>query len=397
MSISWDSLYSASAKRLRPSMTHWLSRIIGNKEMISFFAGLPAPELYPARGLAEAVDRALSAEPGAAMGYANPQGYPQLRSYISNKLQAEGCSARPEDLLVLTGSIQGLCLVGEVVLDEGDAVVVERPTFSGAIEVFDKFGPRYVEVPTDQQGMVVDALPDILERSGAKLVYCMPNAHNPLGIDLPVERRRRLAALAQERGVLVVTDDPYGELRYRGDRPPDLLALDPDAPVVAIRSFSKTIAPGIRLGWLQAPRPLMEKLILAKQVDDRCSDHILQRAVVEMGNVGDLDAQREKLIADYRRRLDAMLGAMDQHFPASVRWAKPTAGMFVWVTLPEEIDADELMELAIEEKTAFAPGSSFFAGGGGRNTFRLCFSPVPLERIPEGIARLGRAMRRMGI
>jgi 2-aminoadipate transaminase len=395
--VDWEGRFSANAKRLRPSMTGWLSRIVGDREMISFFAGLPAPELYPAEDLAEAVGLVLRSEPKAALAYAPTLGYQPLRATIAEGLSSRGGPTRADDILVVSGSLQAIALIGEVLLEVGDAIVVERPTFSGLMEVLDKFGPTYVEVPTDDNGMCVSELPSLLDGHPVKFIYTMLNAHNPLGVDLPIERRRRLLEIAGERGIPIVTDDPYGDLRYDGDALPELRALDPNAAVIALRSFTNTIGPGIRLGWLEAPAAPLEKLMLAKQVDDRSSDHVMQRAVVELARSGRLESHRTKLVGVYRQRRDAMLSAMAEHFSPRVKWTRPAAGLFVWVSLPEGTDAEELLELAVQEKAAFAPGAPFFANGGAQNSFRLSFSVTPADRVPEGITRIARAMQRMGI
>lgn len=395
MTMKWDELYAARAHWMKDSVTVDFRRILADPEMISFFAGLPDPELYPVEDIKTALDHVLAEDGRGALQYAPPVGYGPLKTYLAEKLRKAGVPAKEENMLILSGSIQGLDLVAEMLLDPGDTVMVEDPTFSGAVEVFDKYGAEYAVVPVDDEGLQVDILPDVLKKQRAKFMYLMPNCHNPTGVDLSVPRRRRLLEISHEFGLPLVTDDPYGELLYKGEPLPHLRALDGEANVIMISSFSKILAPGLRLGWLLAPDQVVEKLRLEKLTADRSTNHLAQRLAYEMGQRGMLARYLQTMIATYGQKLGVMLTAMQEHFPSGVKWTEPRGGYFVWVTLPQGLDARLLLEKTLAEKVAFMPGASFFARGGGENTLRLCFVNTRLELIPEGIRRLGQVIRQM--
>lgn len=395
MSIPWAELYSARVHWMKDSVTMDLRRITGDPDTISFFAGLPDPALYPVEDMQVAIDHVMAEEGRAALQYAAPVGYGPLKTYIADKLRHANISAKEENMLILSGSIQGLDLVAEMLLNPGDTVIVEEPTFSGALEVFDKYGARYATVPLDDEGLQVDRLPDLLTKTRAKFLYLMPNCHNPAGVDLSVPRRQRLVEISKEFGLPLVTDDPYGELRYRGEAPPDLAALGGESHTIMISSFSKILAPGLRLGWLLAPSEIYEKLRLEKLSADRSTNHLAQRVAYEMGRRGMLEQYRQRLIETNRQKLQAMLTAMSEYMPEGVQWTKPHGGYFVWVTLPKGVSGERVLERAFTEHLAFMAGSSFFANGGGENTLRLCFVNTRLDLIPEGIRRLGRVITEM--
>ncbi|MCZ7574189.1 MAG: PLP-dependent aminotransferase family protein [Ardenticatenaceae bacterium] len=390
MSIAWDEFYSSRVRWLKDSVTMDLRRIMGDPNVISFFAGLPDPALYPVEDIRLALDHVMAEQGREVLQHAPPAGDGLLKSYLTEKLRRGNVPAQEENMLVLSGSIQGLDLVAEMLLDPGDAVIVEDPTFSGALEVFAKYGARFITVPVDDEGLQVESLAATLLQQRAKFLYTMPTCHNPTGVDLSLARRRRLLAIAREFGLPLVTDDPYGELRYRGTAPPELLALDGEANVIMIGSFSKILAPGLRLGWLLAPSPVVETLRLEKLSADRSTNHLVQRLAAEMARQGMLDRYRETMVTVYGEKLEAILAAMRLYFPPAVKWTTPCGGYFIWVTLPVGLDASLLLERALAQQVAFIPGASFFAAGGGENTLRLCFVNTPLAQIPEGIQRLGR-------
>lgn len=392
MSLSWEALYAQRVRWMKDSVTMDFQRLAAIPGMISFFAGLPDPGLYPIEDLATAVQHVLTEDGRGALQYAPQEGYRPLKTYLVERLKRVGVPAREEDMLIVTGSIQGLDLVSEMLIDPGDTVVVENPTFSGAIEVFDKYGASYIPIDVDEDGMVVDDLEPILQGHPVKFIYTMPNFHNPMGVDLSVERRKKLLELSDRYGVPIVTDDPYGELRYRGVPAPHLRALKGDANVIMLSTFSKLLAPGMRLGWLLAPHAIVRPLRLGKLTADRSTNHLSQRIVCEMGKQGMLERHLERMISIQGQKLECMLAAMAECFPPEVRWTKPEGGYFVWVTLPPGMDAMTLLQDAEAERVAFVPGASFFAKGGGENTLRLCFVNTPLRDIPEGIRRLARVL-----
>ena len=392
MSIPWEELYSSRVHWMKDSVTMDLRRIMGDPNTISFFAGLPDPAMYPVEDMQVALEHVMTEEGRAALQYAPPVGYGPLKTYIAEKLRKANIPAKEENMLILSGSIQGLDLVAEMLLNPGDTVILEDPTFSGALEVFDKYGAKYATVPLDDEGLQVELLPDILKKTRAKFLYLMPNCHNPAGVDLSVPRRRRLIEISKEFGLPLVTDDPYGELRYKGEAPPELAALGGESNTIMISSFSKILAPGLRLGWLLAPHDVYEKLRLEKLSADRSTNHLSQRLAYEMGRRGMLEQYRQRLIATNSQKLQTMLAAMSEYFPADVTWTKPHGGYFVWVTLPKGMSGEDVLEKALAQQVAFMPGSSFFANGGGKNTLRLCFVNTRLDLIPEGIKRLSQVI-----
>jgi 2-aminoadipate transaminase len=313
-----------------------------------------------------------------------------------------GIDDEEADILPTSGSQQALDLLGKVFLDPGDHVVVERPTYLGALQAWRAFEAGFAVADTDQEGMVPDSLPPHF-RGGPKFVYTLPNFQNPTGATLPLERRRELVRQADHYGVPIVEDDPYGQLRYRGTHLPPLFAVDAGARrgrrgegnVIYLSSFSKTLAPGLRLGWIVAPREVVERLVLAKQGADLHTSTLVQLLAHEVSRRGFLDRHVRRLRALYHSRCDAMLAAMSRHFPAGVRWTRPHGGLFVWAALPPGLDATEVLHVALVEKVAFVPGAAFYAGEPQRNTLRLNFSNAPEDRIEEGIRRLGHVLGQM--
>jgi 2-aminoadipate transaminase len=379
---------------MKASEIRELLKITQRPEVISFAGGLPAPELFPVADLKEVAADVLEHEGTRALQYSTTEGHPGLREQIVRRMNRDlGTSYAASQILVTSGSQQGLDLTGKLFLDEGDEVLCESPTYIGAINAFRAYQPRFVEVPTDDDGM----LPEELERcvAGArrpKYIYAIPTFQNPTGRTWPLERRRAVLEVAARHDLVVIEDDPYGQLCFEGATPPALASLAKDVPVVYLGTFSKVFCPGMRIGWLAAPPELYDKFVLAKQGLDLNTSTLGQYQLLAYLERFDLDAGIARIREVYRRRRDAMLAAIETGFPAGVSWTRPRGGLFLWVTLPESVSARDALGQALAQNVAFVPGGSFFPNGGHENTMRLNYSNMPEERITEGIRRLGAVL-----
>lgn len=380
---------------MKASEIRELLKVTQRPEVISFGGGLPAPESFPLEELKSVLAGVLEREGAKALQYSTTEGDPRLRSIIARRMADRlGAPFEPGDVLVTSGSQQGLDLTGKILLDEGDEVLCESPTYLGAINALTAYRPRFVEVPTDEEGMIPAALEERLAAcTRPKLLYVIPTFQNPSGRTWSVDRRIALLAAAARHGVVVVEDDPYGQLVYEGETPPALCSMARGVPVVYLGTFSKIFCPGMRIGWLAAPRALYEKYALVKQGADLHTSTFTQSALVGYLERYDLDAGIARIRELYRGRRDAMLTALEQEFPAGVSWTRPRGGLFLWVTLPEHVSARDVLKAALARDVAFVPGGSFFPNGGHENTMRLNFSNMPEPRIREGIARLGTVLQ----
>jgi DNA-binding transcriptional MocR family regulator len=392
--MDWNTKYSERAAGLYGSMTRRLMHVMADPEVISFGGGLPAWDLFPVEKIREITDDLLRTDGPATLQYSTSEGYLPFREQLTKRYRHRGCDISVENVIIDTGSMQGIDLAGKLMLDPGDIVILGDPTFLTALQAFSFYRARYLTVPLDDEGMQIDLLPEILETNTPKFIYIMPTFQNPTGRTLSLERRHRLVEIANYYGVPIVEDDAYGELRYDGDPLPTLKSLDTEGNVIYLGSFSKTLSPGLRVGFIIAPSALMEKLVFAKQAADLHTSLLPQRIACEFLSRDLLDPHIETIIGNYRQRRDAMLEALDQHFPDDVRWTRPEGGIFLWVTLPAGMDAGQLFEQAVAEKVVFVPGSNYFANGGGAGTMRLNFSAYDEETISLGIERLATVIRR---
>jgi 2-aminoadipate transaminase len=395
MLIQWERLFADRAERMHASDIREILKVTAMPEVISLAGGLPAPEVFPIDEFRQAYDKVLRENGKAALQYGPSEGFLPLRQFLAERLVRFGVRCSPDNLLITNGSQQALDLVGKIFLNPGDKVLVENPSYLGAIQAFDSYQADYAIVPMDEDGMVTAGLDELLRHESVKFIYALPNFQNPSGRTMSLTRRHQLMEVAARHGVPIVEDDPYGELRYEGEHLPSLQSLDTDGLVIGLGTFSKILAPGLRLAWMNIPEALYERIVLARQPTDLHSATITQMAVYEVCQDGFVDRHVEKIKALYHERRDAMLDAMEAHFPSSARWTKAEGGMFIWAELPEAIDTRELLVEAVEKQlVAFVPGQSFHADRSGRNTMRLNFSNVSPERITEGIARIGRAIER---
>lgn len=388
MAFEWESKFCERASCMYGSMTRKLMHLIADPEVISFGGGLPAWEVFPVEQVKEVIGRILDSDGAAALQYGTSEGYKPLRQAVVERYRKKGFAIGQDNVLITSGSQQGIDLLSKLFLGQGDTIVVGNPTFLTALQAFSLFQARYLTIPLDEEGMRVDLLPKLLEDNDIKFIYVMPNFQNPTGITLSLERRRRLVEIARRHGVPILEDDAYGELRCSGEALPALKALDEGEQVIYLGSFSKVLSPGLRVCALIAPEGVMEKLVFAKQASDLHTNTLAQRIVYEFLRRGLLDPHIQVIINTYRKRRDAMLRAMERCFPPGVSWTKPEGGIFLWVTVPQGIDTMQLFEQAIRAKVAYVPGSCYYAKGGGDNNMRLNFSACDEKRIELGIQRL---------
>jgi 2-aminoadipate transaminase len=383
--IQWR--FSDRASQLESSFIREILKITQRPEIISFAGGLPSPATFPVEYMKAAFDKVLTDNGKVALQYGPTDGYAPLREWVANSLSTDGARIAPEQVLMTSGSQQALDLLGKVLIDEGSRVLVETPSYLGALQAFSVYRPDFKSVATDEHGLVPESIADVAE--GARLLYSLPNFQNPTGRSLSIERRLELVETCARLGIPLIEDDPYGALSYKGEPYPKMLTMNPDG-VIYMGSFSKVLTPGIRLGYVVAPLPLVRRLELAKQAADLHTAQLTQMVVHEVVKDGFLDRHIPGIRTLYANQCQVMLDAMAECFPASVSWTRPEGGMFIWVTLPKHMDAMKLLEQAIAAKVAFVPGAPFYANEPETNTLRLSFVTVPPERIREGIAILAK-------
>lgn len=408
MTTPWTRRYAQRMQWMGSSIIRQLLKFTEQPDIISFAGGLPAPELFPVRAFEEATKKVLAEYGSQALQYSTTEGYLPLRELIVERMGRYGIPARPENVLLTSGSQQALDLIGKLLINPGDLILTEEPSYLGAIQAWRAYQAEFVTVPIDDHGL---CCADLLEEAlcaGPKFMYVLPNFHNPAGVTLSGERRQRIIRIADEYGIPIVEDDPYGQLRFEGEHLPPLLVLDArqlngggenghgegkgtflHGNVIYLSTFSKTLAPGLRLGWMVAPEEVIQKCVMAKQGMDLHTSTLVQMVTYEVARDGFLDKHVASLRRVYRRRRDLMLETMARYFPPDVRWTRPEGGLFLWATLPGGMDSTELLKDAIEHKVAYVPGTAFFPAGGGHNTLRLNFSNARPEMIEEGIRRLG--------
>ncbi|MFL6674497.1 MAG: PLP-dependent aminotransferase family protein [Massilia sp.] len=388
--IQWQ--FSERAQQLQSSFIREILKITQRPEIISFAGGLPSPATFPVERMKAAYDKVLTDSGRVALQYGPTDGYAPLREWIANSLSTEGTKIVPEQILMVSGSQQALDLLGKVLIDEGSRVLVETPSYLGALQAFSVYRPEFKSVDTDEHGLVPSSIEPVA--NGARLLYSLPNFQNPTGRTLSVERRLELVETCARLGLPLIEDDPYGALSYKGEPMPKMVAMNPDG-VIYMGSFSKVLTPGIRLGYVCAPLPLVRRLELAKQAADLHTAQLTQMVVHEVVKDGFLDQHIPTIRALYAQQCQVMLDAMAEHFPAGVSWTRPEGGMFIWVTLPKQVDAMKLLDQSIAARVAFVPGAPFYANEPETNTLRLSFVTVPPERIREGIAILGKLIAGM--
>ncbi|ANP48712.1 2-aminoadipate transaminase [Streptomyces griseochromogenes] len=384
---------AARARSVGGSPVRDILAVTARPEVINFAGGLPAPELFDRDGIAAAFRDVLAETPEQALQYSTTEGEPALRCGLAARVTASGLPTAPDDLLITTGSQQALSLLATALVEPGDTVLVESPCYLAALQVFGLAGARVVPVPGDEEGVDPTALEEAVRRERPKLLYLVPTFQNPTGRTMPAPRRRAVAAVAARQGLWIVEDDPYGELRYDGARAP-WIASCPGAEdrVVLLGSFSKVMAPGLRLGWLRAPADLRRACAVAKQAVDLHTPTLNQLAAARYLDV--LDAHVARVRAVYGERRDAMLAGLPEALPEGSTWSRPEGGMFLWVRLPGSYDTTALLPRVVEQGVAYVPGAPFYAADPDPSTLRLCFVTQTPQEIAEGLRRLGKGLGR---
>ena len=402
MQTPWDYRYAQRTQRMKASAIRELLKFAEQPDMISFGGGFPAAEVFPVEEFKRACNYVLEHKGADALQYGGTDGYTPLREMIARHTISLGIKVDIDNILITSGSQQALDLLGKIFINRGDRILVESPTYLGALQAWNAYGAEYIAVPADENGMQTDLLEEAL-RIGPKFIYVLPNFQNPTGTTLPMDRRQKLVELADRYGVPIIEDDPYGQLRYEGEDLPAVELLDSQmrmssgnytGNVIYLSTFSKILAPGLRLAWAIAPKEVIRKMSLAKQGTDLHTSTFNQIVAHEVGQHGFIDRHVKVIQETYRERRNAMLDALEEHMPAGVTWTKPNGGLFLWVTLPEKINSTEMLQEAIAEKVAYVPGEFFYPDGSGKNTMRLNFSFCKPEIINEGISRLGKALKK---
>lgn len=387
--------FAERINNIKTSEIRDILKLTQKPEMISFAGGLPAPELFPIEEIKEIAVKVLNEDGRQALQYDATEGYGLLRKQIAERMNNVFKTAiTSDDVLVTSGSQQGLDFSGKLFLDPGDYVLCESPTYLGAINAFNSYSPRYIEVPTDENGMIMDELKKILATTEKiKLIYVNPDYQNPTGRTWSLERRKEFMNLITKYEIPVVEDNPYGELNFSEEIKPSLKSLDEKGLVIFLGTFSKIFCPGFRIGWVVADNPILAKYILIKQGADLHTSSISQREIARYIEIYDLDAHIEKIKKVYKQRRNLIIKTMEQEFPRQVNFSYPQGGLFTWVELPTEVDAKQVLIKSLAENVAFVPGGSFYPNGGKENFFRLNYSNMSETKIVTGIKRLGKVLK----
>ena len=392
--LDWESRLARRTAGMKSSVIRELLKLTQQPDIISFAGGLPAPEFFPLREFEEACRHVLQTSGAESLQYSTTEGHVPLRQWLAGSMAKYGIRVEVGNILMTNGSQQALDLIGKLFVEPGCCVCTTAPTYLGALQAWNAYQSCYFSVPQDDQGMMVDEIPRLLrENDKPRLIYVLPNFDNPGGTTLPLERRLRLAEIARAEDLILVEDDPYGQLRYEGEDLTPLFSLVPERTIY-LSTFSKTLSPGVRLGYIVAPQAIIARFVQAKQGADLHTGTFVQMIVNDICQRGLVRQHVKKLRVVYRERRDAMLAALEAHWPAGCSWTHPHGGLFLWARVPEKLDTRELLPRAVERKVAFVPGIAFYPGEvGGGNTMRLNFSNATVEQIEEGIRRLGAVIR----
>ncbi|MUP39917.1 aminotransferase-like domain-containing protein [Labilibaculum euxinus] len=390
--------FSQISNNNKRSAIREILKLTQNPEIISFAGGLPAPESFPVDALDSIVSTMLREEGAAVLQYDATEGVTELRELLLKKYQDEGVECSLDNMIITTGSQQGLDLVGKVFVNQGDVVICGLPSYLGGIGAFQAYGAKMAGVPMDEHGMsaeLLEAKLEELKQQGIKpkFIYVIPDFQNPTGITMPESRRLEIIALAHQYDVLIVEDCPYREVRFEGKHQRLMYELDNDDHVLTLGTFSKIFAPGFRIGWVLGPKDVNEKIVIAKQSADLCTPTFVQKIAIGYMKSGLFETNLQKTIDLYHQRRDVMLEQLEKHMPEGVKWTRPEGGMFLFITLPEHMEALDLFHKAIEKKVAFVTGNVFYCDGGGHNTMRLNFSYVNNEKAIEGVKRLAEIVK----
>ncbi|MDN5351907.1 MAG: 2-aminoadipate transaminase [Clostridiales bacterium] len=387
--------YSQTAKMAKGSDVRALLKHAANPNMISFGGGLPSKDAFPMDDIHTAIDDAIKKHGHLTLQYGETEGVKALIEQIKIMMTERGITGPNNEVLITTGSQQGLDLCGKLTIDPGDVVLCESPTYLAAINVFKTYNPTFVDIPMDDEGVLPEALEKALKAHTVKMVYLIPDFQNPTGRTLSLERRKRIVELANQYDVLIVEDSPYSELNYSDEKLPPLKHFDTEGRVIYLSTFSKIICPGFRLGWIAASPELIQKLSLLKENLDLHTNQFVQYAVSSYLNQFNINDQIHHVVELYRVKRDAMLAAIEKYFPENIYYSKPIGGMFIWIELPEHLNSRELLQKTLEKSVAFVPGESFYPNGGSYNALRMNFSNASLEDIDKGVAIIADALKSM--
>lgn len=399
MSINTEEFYSILASKMEASAIREILKLVQNPEVISLAGGMPDPTTFPTEELNEVVKQILAKNSACALQYSSTEGLTELREFILNWLDEAKEKAGLDNIMITSGSQQGLDLVSKVLLNPGDTLIVELPSYLAALNAFRSYGGEMAGIPMDDEGMQIDILEETLtklknDRKKVKFIYTISNFQNPAGVTMSLARRKKILEVAKKYEVFILEDNPYDKLRFEGEPIPSIYSLDNEGYVISLGTFSKILCPGLRLAWILGNKEIIEKLVIMKQATDLCTTVLNQLIAYEYCCQNDIDKNIESNVEIYRRKRNAMLEALDKYFPVEVTWTKPQGGFFVFATLPEYIDTGEMFKEAIEENVAYVPGGPFFADGKGQNTMRLSFCFPSVEDIDEGIKRLGKIIKK---
>jgi 2-aminoadipate transaminase len=398
MTSNFSRHFAERTKDMKASEVRELLKLLQVPGMISFAGGFPNPETFPTELIRKIADDILRKDGSQALQYGITEGYQPLREAVANRMRKKGMDVSKDNVLITSGSQQVIDLMGKMFIDPGDIVMVSAPTYLAALTSFTAYQAAFESIPIDHDNMRMDLFEERtrkLARRGKplKIVYVLPNFHNPAGVTMPEKNRKKLIDLASDYDLIVLEDDPYSELRYTGEPVPPIKSFDDEGRVVYMGTFSKILAPGLRTGWLLADPEILRKLVIAKQSTDVCTNVLSQRIAHEYIVQGHIEPQIEKIKKIYGRKLDIMLRGLDKYAPSEVKWVKPEGGMFLWVTLPETIDSGELLTKALKKRVAFVTGKAFYVDPrDGRNALRLNFTHPSDDTITEGLKRLGSVM-----
>ncbi|MBA7529464.1 2-aminoadipate transaminase [subsurface metagenome] len=399
MSTDTEKFYSVLASKMEASAIREILKLVQNPEVISLAGGMPDPATFPTEELNEVVKQILAKNSACALQYSSTEGLTELREFILNWLAEAKEKAGLDNIMITSGSQQGLDLVSKVLLNPGDTLIVELPSYLAALNAFRSYGGEMVGIPMDDEGMQIDILEETLTKlkndgKKVKFIYTISNFQNPAGVTMFLARRKKILEAAKKFEVLILEDNPYDKLRFEGEPIPSIYSLDNGGYVISLGTFSKILCPGLRLAWILGNKEIIEKLVIMKQATDLCTTVLNQLIAYEYCHQNDIDKNIESNVEIYRRKRNAMLEALDKYFPVEATWTKPQGGFFVFATLPEYIDTGEMFKEAIEENVAYVPGAPFFADGKGQNTMRLSFCFPSVEDIDEGIKRLGKVIKK---
>ncbi len=398
-----EQIFSASAKNMKRSAIREILKLTQRPEVISFGGGLPSPESFPIEQLKEITTEILDNDGPGALQYGATEGVPELRNILIDRYKKEGLKLELDNLIITTSSQQGLDLLGKIFINRGDKVICGLPSYLGGLSAFNTYGAEMVGIKFDEHGMRADILEEKLEELKSKgekpkFIYIIPDFQNPAGITMPESRRLEIIDLAKKYDVLIVEDSPYREIRFEGEPQRTIYELDNSGQVILLGTFSKIFVPGFRIGWAVAHENIIDKIVIAKQSADLCTPTLNQKIAFQYIEKGYFDENLKNIITQYHEKRDNMLKAFKEYMPEGVKWTEPEGGLFLFLTLPEHMDAEILFKKAIEKNVAFVLGSVFHCDGSGKNTMRINFSYMSTEKTTEGVKRLAKAIKEeMGV